>query len=78
MIKKTRSETTKIVCRIEIYKIFDNLKFEDKTHKKILSGTYLCNIDAMIDFAKLNKKNPLDYVKEIKQILLKDPKIHER
>lgn len=66
------------ICEKAIWVVFDDLKFRDKETKTILRDSYLLNLAQMVDFARKNHIDELDYLLGIRDVLIKSGTARER
>lgn len=59
--------------RAELKNVFDSVYFVNKRAKRKLSQSYSLNFDTMIDYARENKIDEIEYVRGIRKILLTCP-----
>lgn len=77
MITEKRPNYSENALRNELSIVFSSVYFENKQEQHILFDTYFLNIRNFINYARDNGIDEMDYIRSIRAMLLKSPKIHE-
>lgn len=76
--EETVTETKREKAMEKLCYVFKQLVFENDVEKQILFDSYVLNLENMILYAKKTRQNPYEYIRTIKQELLKNKNVHKR
>lgn len=77
MITDNRPNYSENALRNELSIVLSSVYFEDKHEQHIISDSYFLNVRNLINHARENSIDEMDYIRSIRSKLLESPRIHE-
>lgn len=62
----------------ELFKVFQSVWFENLEHKIIMETSYFDNLYLLVAYADANNLDAIEYVRSIRDILLRAPDVHAK
>ena len=76
MTAKIQSKYSDIELRHELNAVFKSVYFINKRDKVILNDSYFFNFYNLMDYARANNIDEMDYIRSIRDVLLTHPQTY--